>query len=87
MFCDRGLQQSPLATVYALDKITVEWASLLDGECLAYLRQKNAVHQDCSHVDFIDVRDVEVLNHFAQSQDTRMSAHGFVRELLQIGGR
>ena len=42
---------------------------------------------DYSHIDFIDARGVEVLNHFAQSQDTRMSAHGFVRELLQIGGR
>lgn len=82
MFCDRGLQQSPLAIVYALGKITVEWASLLDGECLAYLRQKNAVHQDCSHVDFIDVRDVEVLNDFTQSQVTRMRAPSFVRELL-----
>ena len=82
MFCDRGLQQSPLAIVYVLGKITVEWASLLDGECLAYLRQKNAVHQDCSHVDFIDVRDVEVLNDFTQSQVTRMSAPSFVRELL-----
>ena len=82
MFCDRGLQQSPLAIVYALGKIIVEWASLLDGECLAYLRQKNAVHQDCSHVDFIDVRDVEVLNDFTQSRVTRMRAHSFVRELL-----
>ena len=61
--------------------------ALLDGECRSYLRQRNAVHLDYSDVDFIDARGVEALNHFAQSQDTRMSAHGFVRELLQIGGR
>jgi anti-anti-sigma regulatory factor len=48
-------------------KITDQWATLLDGECQSYFRQEKAVHLDCSHVDFIDARGVEVLNNFPQS--------------------
>lgn len=68
-------------------KIMEQWAALLDGECRSYLRQKKAVYLDCSHVDFIDARGVEVLNNFPPSHVTLMSAPGFVTELLQIGGR
>jgi anti-anti-sigma regulatory factor len=45
------------------------------------------VHLDCSHVDFIDAKGVEVLNNFPHSQVTLMSAPVFVTELLRIGGR
>ena len=68
-------------------KITDQWADLLDGECRAYLRQKKTVHLDCSLIDFIDARGVEVLNNFPQSQVTLMSAPVFVTELIRIGGR
>jgi anti-anti-sigma regulatory factor len=68
-------------------KITDQWAVLLDDECRSYLCQEKAVHLDCSHVDFIDARGVEVLNNFPQSQVTLMSAPVFVTELLRIGGR
>jgi ABC-type transporter Mla MlaB component len=68
-------------------KITDQWAVLLDGECRSYLRQKKAVHLDCSHVDFIDARGIEVLNILPQAQVSLMSAPGFITELLQIGGR
>jgi anti-anti-sigma regulatory factor len=68
-------------------KITDQWAALLDGECRSYLRQEKAVHLDCSHVDFIDARGIEVLNNFPRTQVNLMSAPGFVTELLQIGGR
>jgi anti-anti-sigma regulatory factor len=68
-------------------KIMDQWAALLDGECRSYLRQKKAVHLDCSHVDFIDARGIEVLNNFPQTQVNLMSAPGFVTELLQIGGK
>lgn len=68
-------------------KITEQWASLLDGECRSILRQNKTVCLDCSHVDFIDGRGVEVLNNFSSKQVTLMSAPGFVTELLQIGGR
>ena len=68
-------------------KITEQWAALLDGECRTILRQQKSVYSDCSHVDFVDARGVEVLNNFPQSQVTLMSAPGFVTELLQIGGR
>jgi len=68
-------------------KITAQWAALLDGECRSFLRQKKAVYLDCSNVDFIDARGVEVLNNFPQTQVTLMSAPGFVTELLQIGGQ
>ncbi|HKO29606.1 MAG TPA: STAS domain-containing protein [Nitrospiraceae bacterium] len=68
-------------------KITAEWAALLDGECRVLLREKKAVYLDCSHVDFIDAKGVEVLNNLPRTQVTLMSAPGFVTELLQIGGR
>ena len=68
-------------------KITDQWATLLDGECRLYLRKKKAVHLDCSHVDFIDARGVEVLNNFSPTQVDLMSVPVFVTEFLQIGGR
>ncbi|HSL02256.1 MAG TPA: STAS domain-containing protein, partial [Nitrospiraceae bacterium] len=45
-------------------KITDQWAALLDGECRSYFRQEKSVHLDCSRVDFIDAKGVEVLNNF-----------------------
>ena len=68
-------------------KITEQWAALLDGECRAYLREHKAVFLDCSHVDYIDKRGVEVLNAFPLSHVTLVSTPAFVTELLQIGGR
>ena len=68
-------------------KITDQWATLLDGECRSYLRQEKAVHLDCSHVDFIDARGVEVLNNLPRTQVNLMSAPGFITELVRIGGR
>jgi anti-anti-sigma regulatory factor len=68
-------------------KVTEQWAALLDGECRAYLRKGKAVFLDCSQVDYIDERGVEVLNAFSPSRVTLMSAPAIVAELLQIGGR
>jgi anti-anti-sigma regulatory factor len=68
-------------------KITEQWAALLDGECRAYLRQKKTVYVDCSNVDYIDGRGVEVVNNFPRKHVTLMSAPGYVTELLHIGGR
>ena len=68
-------------------KITEQWAALLDGECRAYLRKHKAVFLDCSHVEYIDGRGVEVLHSFPQSRVTLMSAPLFMTDLLQIGGR
>ena len=68
-------------------KITEQWAALLDGECRAYLRQQKSVFLDCSHVDYIDSRGVEVLNSFPHTHVTVMSAPALMTELLQIGGR
>jgi anti-anti-sigma regulatory factor len=68
-------------------KITAEWAALLDGECRILLREKKTVYLDCSHVDFIDAKGVEVLNNLPRTQITLISAPGYVTELLQLGGR
>jgi anti-anti-sigma regulatory factor len=82
------IQESRIDVLIKLEgKITDQWAALLDGECRAYLRQKKAVHLDCSHIDFIDARGVEVLNNLPRKQVNLMSAPGFITELLQIGGR
>jgi anti-anti-sigma regulatory factor len=68
-------------------KITDQWVALLDDECRLYLQQGKAVHLDCSHVDFIDVRGVDVLNNLPRTNVTLTSAPGFVTELLESGGR
>lgn len=68
-------------------KITEQWAALLDGECRAYLRQNKAVYLDCSNVDYIDERGVEVVNNFPPKHVTLMSAPVYVMELLHVGGR
>ncbi len=68
-------------------KITEQWAALLDGECRSYLRKNKAVHLDCSNVDYIDGRGIEVLNTLPRTQVTLISAPALLTELLQIGGR
>ena len=68
-------------------KITAEWAVLLDGECRVLLQEKKAVYLDCSKVDFIDARGVEVLNSLPPTHVTLTNVPGYVTELLQIGGR
>lgn len=68
-------------------KITDQWAALLDGECRAYLKQNKLVYLDCSHVEFVDHRGVNVLNSLPRKHVTLMSMPGFVTELLHIGGQ
>lgn len=82
------IQESGCDVLLKLEgKITEQWAALLDGECRAYLRQQKTVHLDCSHVEYIDLRGVEVVNSFPHSHVTLLSAPPVVTELLQIGGR
>lgn len=82
------IQESASDVLLKLEgKVTEQWAALLDGECRAYLRQQKSVFLDCSHVDYIDGRGVEVLNAFPHSHVTLMSASALMTELLHIGGR
>ena len=82
------IQESGRDVLLSLEgKITEQWAALLDGECRAYLRKQKTVVLDCSQVDYIDGRGVEVLNAFPSSSVTLMSAPALMRELLHIGGR
>ncbi|MBH0208329.1 MAG: hypothetical protein HP495_07395 [Nitrospira sp.] len=69
------IQESARDVLLKLEgKVTEQWAALLDGECRAYLRQQKSVFLDCSHVDYIDGRGVEVLNAFPHTHVTLMSA-------------
>lgn len=68
-------------------KITEQWAALLDGECRSYLRRNKALYLDCSQVEYIDARGVEVLNALPHTHVTLMSAPSLITELLKIGGR
>lgn len=68
-------------------KIAEQWAALLDGECRAYLRKKKAVYLDCSRVEYIDERGVEVLNAMPQADVMLIRVPVLMTELLQIGGR
>jgi anti-anti-sigma regulatory factor len=68
-------------------KIIEQWAALLDGECRSYLRQKKSVNLECSSVEFVDGRGIEVLNNFPHNHVTLMSAPTFITEMLHIGDR
>lgn len=82
------IQESERDVLLKLEgKITEQWAALLDGECRSYLRRNKAVYLDCSHVEYLDGRGVEVLNALPHSHVTLMSAPALVMELLHIGGR
>ncbi len=82
------IQESASDVLLKLEgKITDQWAALLDGECRSFFRQKKTVFLDCSNVEFIDERGVEVINNFPRKLVTLMSTPGFVTELLQIGGQ
>ncbi len=82
------IQESPSNVLLKLEgKITEQWAALLDGECRSYLRQKKSVCLDCSNVEYIDVRGVEVVNNLSRKHVTLISTPAFVTELLHIGGR
>lgn len=82
------IQESATGVLLKLEgKITEQWAALLDGECRSYLRKRKSVHLDCSNVEYIDGRGVEVVNNFPRKQVTLMSTPTLVMELLQAGGR
>jgi anti-anti-sigma regulatory factor len=68
-------------------KIMEQWAALLDGECRSYIRKKKVVYLDCSNVEYIDARGVEVVNKLPRKHVTVLSAPSVVQELLQSGGR
>ena len=82
------IQESPSDVLLKLEgKITEQWAALLDGECRSYLRQKKSVCLDCSNVEYIDARGVEVVNNLPRKHVILISTPAFVTELLHIGGR
>lgn len=68
-------------------KIIEQWAVLLDHECRTALLHHRQVELDCAAVDFMDERGIEVMKNLPRKQVTLIGAPGFVRELLQTGGR
>jgi len=81
------IQESAHDVVLKLEgKVTDQWAALLDGECRSILRQRKNVFLECSRLDYVDSRGVEVFNNFPRKQVTLMSAPRFVMELLHVGG-
>lgn len=82
------VQENGTKVVLKLEgKITDEWATLLDGECRAALRNRNRVELDCAAVNFLDEKGIEVLKNLPRKQVTLIGAPEYVTELLQIGGR
>lgn len=67
-------------------KVTDQWAALLDGECRSILRQKKSVFLECSQLDYVDSRGVEVFNNFPRKHVTLIRAPRFVVGLLHVGG-
>jgi anti-anti-sigma regulatory factor len=67
-------------------KITDQWAALLDGECRAAIRDGKRVELDCTGVDFVDSRGVQVLKSLPRKHLTLINAPGYMTELLRTGG-
>lgn len=82
------IQESKRDVLLKLEgKIIDSWAALLDGECRSLLRQQKAIHLDCSQVDYIDEKGIDVLNRLPKQHVILVSTPGFVTGLLQIGDR
>jgi anti-anti-sigma regulatory factor len=68
-------------------KVTEQWASLLESECLAFLRNHHTLFLDCADVNFLDARGVDVLRTLRLNKVTIIDAPGIVTELLRTGGQ
>jgi anti-anti-sigma regulatory factor len=68
-------------------KVTERWASLLDGECRAVLRNQKTLLLDCAGVNFLDAQGVDVLRNLRLNNVTIIGAPGIVTELLRTRGQ
>lgn len=68
-------------------KVTEQWATLLDVECRAFLRNQKTLLLDCAGVNFLDARGVDVLRNLPVHDVTIIGAPGIVTELLRTGGQ
>lgn len=82
------LEETGSTVVLKLEgKVTDQWAALLEGECRLFLRHHKRLLLDCAAVSFLDERGIEVLRNLPLHEVTLIGAPGFVKELLQTGGR
>jgi anti-anti-sigma regulatory factor len=68
-------------------KVTEQWAALLDGECRAFLNNRQTLMLDCAGVNFLDARGVDVLRNLRLNNVTILDAPEIVTELLRTGGQ
>ena len=68
-------------------KVTEQWAALLDGECRAFLKNRQTLMLDCAGVNFLDARGVDVLRNLRLNNVTILGAPEIVTELLRTGGQ
>ena len=68
-------------------KVTEQWATLLDGECRAVLKNRQTLILDCAGVNFLDARGVDVLKNLRLNNVTILGAPEIVTELLRTGGQ
>jgi len=68
-------------------KVTEQWAALLDGECRAFLNNRQTLMLDCAAVNFLDARGVDVLRNLRLNNVTILGAPEIVTELLRTGGQ
>ncbi|HSA63895.1 MAG TPA: hypothetical protein VLE25_04345 [Nitrospira sp.] len=68
-------------------KVTEQWAALLDGECRAFLNNRQTLMLDCAGVNFLDARGVDVLRNLRLNNVTILGAPEIVTELLRTGGQ
>ena len=82
------LEENGTTVVLKLEgKITEQWAVLLDGECRAFLNNRQTLMLDCAGVNFLDARGVDVLRNLRLNNVTILGAPEIVTELLRTGGQ
>ncbi len=71
-----------LVTMKLEGRITADWVSLLEGECLSVLQEKRKVVLDFSDVRFVDGGGVEMLGRMAAEGTHVINCSAPIEDLL-----
>ena len=75
--------ESPLHVTLRLEgRIVSDWVSVVERECLTWLREKRQVILEVAEVTFIDRRGLEMLRRIISPQLQIINAPALIEELL-----
>ncbi|MEE9549931.1 MAG: STAS domain-containing protein [Candidatus Binatia bacterium] len=80
------VSESPsLVTMKLEGRITTDWASLLEHECMRVLQERRELVLDFSEVRFVDDRAVEVLGKMSGKKIRVINCCDLIKDLLRGG--